>query len=63
MGEDTTLAQIIRTVSDAAATKAPLARIADKGSRVFVPAVIALALLTLAANCFSFAAGLLIFRP
>ena len=48
VGEDTTLAQIIRTVSDAAATKAPLARIADKVSRVFVPAVIALALLTLA---------------
>ena len=48
VGEDTTLAQIIRTVSDAAATKAPLARIADRVSGVFVPAVIALALLTLA---------------
>ncbi|MBP5166118.1 MAG: heavy metal translocating P-type ATPase [Oscillospiraceae bacterium] len=48
VGEDTTLAQIIRTVSDAAATKAPLARIADKVSGVFVPAVIAIALLTLA---------------
>ncbi len=48
VGEDTTLAQIIRTVSDAAATKAPLARIADKVSGVFVPAVIGLALLTLA---------------
>ena len=48
VGEDTTLAQIIRTVSDAAATKAPLARIADRVSGIFVPAVIALALLTLA---------------
>ncbi len=48
VGEDTTLAQIIRTVSDAAATKAPLARIADRVSGVFVPTVIALALLTLA---------------
>ena len=48
VGEDTTLAQIIRTVSDAAATKAPLARIADKVSGIFVPAVIVLALLTLA---------------
>ncbi len=47
VGEDTTLAQIIRTVSDAAATKAPLARIADKVSGIFVPAVIGLALLTL----------------
>lgn len=47
VGEDTTLAQIIRTVSDAAATKAPLARIADKVSGVFVPAVIGLAVLTL----------------
>ena len=48
VGEDTTLAQIIRTVSDAAATKAPLARIADKVSGIFVPTVIGLALLTLA---------------
>ena len=48
VGEDTTLAQIIRTVSDAAATKAPLARIADRVSGIFVPTVIALALLTLA---------------
>ena len=48
VGEDTTLAQIIRTVSDAAATKAPLARVADRVSGIFVPAVIALALLTLA---------------
>ena len=47
VGEDTTLAQIIRTVSDAAATKAPLARIADKVSAVFVPAVIGISLLTL----------------
>ncbi|MBR5421206.1 MAG: heavy metal translocating P-type ATPase [Lachnospiraceae bacterium] len=45
VGEDTTLAQIIRMVSDAAATKAPIARIADKVSAVFVPAVILLALL------------------
>ena len=43
VGEDTTLAQIIRMVSDAAATKAPIARIADKVSGVFVPAVIGIA--------------------
>ena len=60
VGEDTTLAQIIRTVSDAAATKAPLARIADKVSGVFVPTVIGLALLTMlgwliAGRPFSFA--------
>ena len=60
VGEDTTLAQIIRTVSDAAATKAPLARIADKVSGVFVPTVIGLAVLTLigwliAGRPFSFA--------
>ena len=48
VGEDTTLAQIIKTVSDAAATKAPLARIADKVSGVFVPAVMGIALVTLA---------------
>ena len=48
VGEDTTLAQIIKTVSDAAATKAPLARIADKVSGIFVPAVIGIALVTLA---------------
>lgn len=48
VGEDTTLAQIIKTVSDAAATKAPLARIADKVSGVFVPAVITIAVLTMA---------------
>ncbi len=47
VGEDTTLSQIIRMVSDAAATKAPIARIADKVSAVFVPAVIGAALLTL----------------
>ncbi len=47
VGEDTTLAQIIRTVSDAAATKAPLARIADKVSGIFVPAVMGIAVLTL----------------
>ena len=47
VGEDTTLAQIIRTVSDAAATKAPLARIADKVSGVFVPAVIGISLVVL----------------
>ena len=48
VGEDMTLSQIIKTVSDAAATKAPLARIADKVSGVFVPAVIGIALVTLA---------------
>ena len=48
VGRDTTLSQIIRMVSDAAATKAPLARIADKVSAIFVPAVIGIALLTLA---------------
>ena len=47
VGEDTTLAQIIQTVSDAAATKALLGRIADKVSSIFVPTVIALSLLTL----------------
>ncbi|MGN1111079.1 MAG: heavy metal translocating P-type ATPase, partial [Oscillospiraceae bacterium] len=48
VGEDTSLAQIIRTVSDAAATKAPIAKIADKVSGVFVPAVIAVSLVTIA---------------
>ena len=43
VGEDTTFSKIIRMVSDAAATKAPIARIADKVSGVFVPAVIAIA--------------------
>ena len=47
VGEDTTLSQIIRMVSDAAATKAPIARIADKVSAVFVPAVIGIAVVTL----------------
>ena len=47
VGEDTTLSQIIRMVSDAAATKAPIARIADRVSAVFVPAVIGVSLLTL----------------
>jgi Cu2+-exporting ATPase len=46
VGEDTTLAQIIQMVSDASATKAPIARIADKVSGVFVPAVIAIAIIT-----------------
>ncbi|MBP3868973.1 MAG: heavy metal translocating P-type ATPase, partial [Solobacterium sp.] len=60
VGEDTTLSQIIRMVSDAAATKAPIARIADKVSGVFVPAVIVIALITasgwlLAGQSFSFA--------
>lgn len=46
VGEDTTLSQIIQMVSDAAATKAPLARIADRVSGIFVPTVIGLAVLT-----------------
>jgi Cu2+-exporting ATPase len=46
VGEDTTLSQIIQMVSDAAATKAPLARIADRVSGIFVPTVIGLAILT-----------------
>lgn len=46
VGEDTTLSQIIKMVSDAAATKAPLARIADKVSAVFVPAVLLIAAAT-----------------
>ncbi|MCR5357114.1 MAG: heavy metal translocating P-type ATPase [Lachnospiraceae bacterium] len=46
VGEDTTLSAIIRMVSDAAATKAPIAKIADKVSGVFVPAVIGIALVT-----------------
>ncbi len=48
VGEDTTLSQIIRMVSDAAATKAPIAKVADKVSGVFVPAVIAIAAVTVA---------------
>ncbi|MBP0968645.1 MAG: heavy metal translocating P-type ATPase [Oscillospiraceae bacterium] len=60
VGEDTTLAQIIKMVGDAAATKAPIAKIADKVSGVFVPAVIIIALITfiawlLAGKDFAFA--------
>ena len=47
VGEDTTLSQIIKMVSDAAATKAPIARIADKVSGVFVPAVLVIALIVI----------------
>ncbi len=47
VGEDTTLSQIIQMVSDAAATKAPIAKIADRVSGVFVPAVILIALITI----------------
>ena len=47
VGEDTTLSQIIQMVSDAAATKAPIAKIADRVSGVFVPAVITIALITI----------------
>ncbi|MBP5224417.1 MAG: heavy metal translocating P-type ATPase, partial [Lachnospiraceae bacterium] len=47
IGEDTTLSQIIRMVSDAAATKAPIAKTADKVSGIFVPVVMGIALLTL----------------
>ena len=46
VGEDTTLSQIIKMVSDAAATKAPIAKIADRVSGVFVPAVISIAVIT-----------------
>lgn len=49
VGEDTTIAQIIRMVSDAAATKAPIAKLADRVSGIFVPAVLGIALLTLIA--------------
>ena len=48
VGEDTTLSQIIQMVSDAAATKAPIAKIADRVSGVFVPTVIMIALITIA---------------
>ena len=48
VGEDTTLAQIIQMVSDAAATKAPIAKVADKVSGVFVPVVITIAVVTTA---------------
>ena len=47
VGEDTTLSQIIRMVSDAAATKAPIAKVADRVSGVFVPVVISIAVVTL----------------
>ena len=46
VGEDTTLSQIIKMVSDAAATKAPIAKVADKVSGIFVPAVITIAIIT-----------------
>ena len=48
VGQDTTLSQIIRMVSDAAATKAPIARVADRVSGIFVPAVIGISLVVLA---------------
>ncbi len=48
VGEDTTISQIVKMVSDASATKAPVARLADKVSGIFVPTVIGIALLTLA---------------
>ena len=47
VGEDTTLAQMIKTVSDAAATKAPIAKLADRVSAVFVPTVIGIAAITI----------------
>ncbi len=49
VGEDTTLSQIIRMVSDAAATKAPIAKVADKVSGIFVPVVMGIALIAFAA--------------
>lgn len=60
VGEDTTLSQIIKMVSDAAATKAPIAKIADKVSGIFVPTVISIAIVTtiiwlLAGKDFAFA--------
>ena len=48
VGEDTSLSQIIRMVSDAAATKAPIAKVADRVSGIFVPAVIGISLVTMA---------------
>ena len=48
VGEDTTLSQIIKMVSDAAATKAPIAKVADRVSGIFVPTVIAISLVTIA---------------
>ncbi len=53
VGENTTLSQIIKMVSDAAATKAPIAKVADKVSGVFVPAVITIALVTIAVWLFT----------
>jgi Cu2+-exporting ATPase len=53
VGEDTTLSQIIRMVSDAAATKAPIAKVADQVSGIFVPAVIVIALVTIAVWLFA----------
>ena len=53
VGEDTALSQIIKMVSDAAATKAPIAKIADKVSGVFVPSVIGIAILTIAVWTFA----------
>ena len=53
VGEDTTLSQIIRMVSDAAATKAPIAKIADKVSGVFVPIVLLIAVMTVAVWLFT----------
>lgn len=53
VGEDTTLSQIIKMVSDAAATKAPIAKIADKVSGIFVPTVIAIAVVTAAVWLFA----------
>ena len=47
VGEDTTLSQIIKMVSDAAATKAPIAKVADQVSGIFVPAVISIAVVTM----------------
>ena len=47
VGEDTTLSQIIQMVSDAAATKAPIAKVADRVSGIFVPSVIAIAIVTI----------------
>ncbi|MBQ7867889.1 MAG: heavy metal translocating P-type ATPase [Clostridia bacterium] len=63
VGEDTTLSQIIKMVSDAAATKAPIAKVADKVSGVFVPIVITIALVTtviwlLAGQSFALARGI-----
>ena len=53
VGEDTTLSQIIQMVSDAAATKAPIAKVADRVSGVFVPVVIAIAAVTIAVWMFA----------